>query len=237
MEDTALATVGDETSLTLGVPAEMTTDELHDVVIQAFAKIRPYIPYIIELRRRFEDADRDELNRLRKPIQGCHSWKEYCKSILNRTPRTVWDACRDKKPKQLPAVIPVSDADVAEYEQEHPAVRQFTQKLMAQMSPDDAASVLVNAFEKDQPPMSKQMAEAIVRIVSAEMAAAQPLKNPALGAVVSRAAKARELTSLLGLEVQPDAGKLFNLLHITEEQIRAIAATGCLKDYEYVEPV
>ena len=135
------------------------------------------------------------------------------------------------------AVIPVSDADVAEYEQEHPAVRQFTQKLMAQMSPDDAASVLVNAFEKDQPPMSKQMAEAIVRIVSAEMAAAQPLKNPALGAVVSRAAKARELTSLLGLEVQPDAGKLFNLLHITEEQIRAIAATGCLKDYEYVEPV
>ncbi len=159
-ESIALATVDDETSLTLGVPTDMTDDELVGVVIQAFAKIRDYIPYIVELRMRFEAADRDSTNRLRVPISGCYTWKEFCTSILNRTPRNIWDACRDKKEKQEPRQL--TDADVAAYEQEHPDIRRVTQKLLAQMTAADAIGALVG-METPLP-----IAEAVVRIVLAE---------------------------------------------------------------------
>jgi hypothetical protein len=237
MEDNALATVAEGISATLGDPAEYTSAEKAAIVIKYVRNFRECIPFIVSLKEDFDTGERDSLNRLREPIQDCHSWKEFCDLHLGKSDRRIRQVLAAAKPKSLPAVIPATDADVAEYEQEHPAVRQFTQKLLTQMPPDDAASVLVNAFEKDKPPMSQQMAEAIVRIVVAENAALQPLKNPALAAIVNRDAKAKELTNWLGAEVQPDTGKLFNLLHITEEQILAIADSGCLKDYEYVEPV
>ena len=59
MEDTALATAEKETFIALGNPAEMTDDQLADAVVQVFAKIRDHLPYIIALKSRFEDGERD----------------------------------------------------------------------------------------------------------------------------------------------------------------------------------
>jgi hypothetical protein len=161
MEDRAPLTVGDETSLTLGTPCEMTNDELAGIVVQAFAKIRDYLPYIVELKSRFNEGDRDSENHLLTPIKGCYSWKEFCQSILNRAPRTVWDACREKKPK-LEAHT-VTEAEFAEYEQENQGIRKLTEKLLADGLPQsDVVSALVN-MEHPQ-----EMAEAAVRVVTGQ---------------------------------------------------------------------
>lgn len=86
MEDNALATAEKETFIALGNPTELTDDQLADTVIQVFAKIRDHLPYIIALKSRFEDGERDSAMHLITPIKGCYSWKEFCGSILNRTP-------------------------------------------------------------------------------------------------------------------------------------------------------
>ena len=86
MSATMLATVPQDSCVTLGDAAMMTNKELVAVAIQAFAKIRDYIPYIVELKSRFDAAERNSENRLRTPIRGCYSWKEFCTSILNRPP-------------------------------------------------------------------------------------------------------------------------------------------------------
>ncbi len=86
---TALATVEKETFLTLGDPAAMTDDQLADIVIGGFNKMRQYLPYILAMKNRFSAGARDSANRLKNPIKGCHSWLEFCSTCLHRTPQTI----------------------------------------------------------------------------------------------------------------------------------------------------
>lgn len=162
MEATALATVEKQSFTTLGNPAEMTDDQLADAVIQAFAKIRDSLPYIIALKTRFDEGDRDSANHLLAPIKGCYSWKEFCGSYLDRTPQAIGKAlAAAKKPKE--ETHPVTDAEFAEYEQENQGIRKLTEKLLADGLPEaDVVSALVN-MEHPQ-----EMAEAAVRIVTGQ---------------------------------------------------------------------
>jgi hypothetical protein len=168
--NTALATVVQETCMTLGNPAEMTDDQLADAVIQAFAKIQDYIPYIIALKARFSDGDRDSENHLLTPIKGCYSWKEFCGSILNRSPEALRQAlAAAKKPKTEAHVV--TEAEFAEYEQENHGIRKLTEKLLADGLPEsDVVSALVN-MEHPQP-----MAEAAVRVVTGQSLVTEPPK-------------------------------------------------------------
>jgi hypothetical protein len=117
MPNAALTTVENETFLTLGDPAEMTDDELADVVIEGVKKIKHYLPYIRTLKGRFDTGDRDSKNRLKTPIRDCSSWKEFCTMHLDRTPKTIREALADKKPAEI--VSPATRVLSAE-EQERP---------------------------------------------------------------------------------------------------------------------
>src|SRR5271170_1597725 len=50
-------TVGD-IKLELGLPSDMTNDELAAVVIDGMQKFRKFIPYVVELHKRFNDGER-----------------------------------------------------------------------------------------------------------------------------------------------------------------------------------
>lgn len=128
----------------------------------------------------------------------------------------------DKKAKEK-GRRELTDADVAEYEQEHPEIRQFTQNLLADLPPADVVSVLVNQ-EHPEP-----MAEAIVKIVVAENNEAQkPSKTSELkDALEQHIAKARELMGLFDdAEVTRSAkADCFHLTlrDLTEAEVRNIA--------------
>jgi hypothetical protein len=162
MEDRGLATAEKETFIAHGNPTELTDDQLADTVIQVFAKIRDHLPYIIALKSRFENGERDSAMRLTTPIKGCYSWKEFCGSILNRTPQALGQAiAAAKKPKE--ETHTVTEAEFAEYEQENQGIRKLTEKLLADgLPPSDVVSALVN-MEHPQ-----EMAEAAVRVVTAK---------------------------------------------------------------------
>jgi hypothetical protein len=92
----------------------MSPDELADIVIEGFRKLRPYQRYIAELHRRFTIADRDENNRLLEPIKGCHTFREFCTKRLGRTAEAVYKMMRTAdplpKPKRQPR-LPGSTAN------------------------------------------------------------------------------------------------------------------------------
>src|SRR5580658_11390880 len=114
-----VTTVQQETCETPAPPETMTDDELAGTVVGLCAKMREYLPYIIALKERFDSGERDSLNRLRIPMKGCHTWTEFCKSILNRAPQSIYEAM---KPKKLKSAAPhqANNAEFAEYEQDHP---------------------------------------------------------------------------------------------------------------------
>jgi hypothetical protein len=223
-----VTTVEKETFSTLDNPAELTDDQLANAVVVLFGKMRDYMPYIIALKERFDAGERDSLNRLRTPIKGCHTWTEFCRNILNRAPQSIGEAMKPKKVKQA-TPHQVTDAEFAEYEQDHPHIRQLTKKLLAEMEPADAVSALVNNTETPEP-----MAEAVVRIAVAENNESQkPSKTSELKALLEQhTAKARELTNLFAdAEVSRSASENrfhLTLRNLTEEQVRQIAATGVL---------
>lgn len=112
---TTLATVVNETFTTLGDPAQMTTDALVTVVIDGVQKIRSLLPYIAALKSRFDDGQRDSANRLVNPINGCHSWRDFCVTHLDRAPQTIGRAFAPaKQPLVKPAPEP-TDQPIAEY--------------------------------------------------------------------------------------------------------------------------
>jgi hypothetical protein len=157
----ALATVEEETSPTLG--ANMTDDALATYVIGLCVKIREMLPYIILLKGRFDNGERDSQNHLRNPIKGCYCWKEFCTHYLNRTPRDINKAfAAAKKAKELSAVTGES---IAQCELDHQGIRQFAQNLLAapDLTPADVASTLVAQYDISEP-----MAEAITKLASAE---------------------------------------------------------------------
>jgi hypothetical protein len=79
-------------------PAQMNTHQLADVVIDGMKKLRHYLPYIAELKKRFDDSERNSLNKLKQPIRNCHSWEEFCGQHLDRTPQAVNYALAKSKP-------------------------------------------------------------------------------------------------------------------------------------------
>lgn len=139
---TALATVEELSSLTLGDPANMTNDQLADTVIDGVKKLRHYLPYIIALKTRFDGGQRDSTNRLRKPIKDCYSWKEFCENHLDRTPRALTKALATPQPTPAaheesarPSQAEYTPADAVV------AVTTFVDKLVRTMSPQDAQTV------------------------------------------------------------------------------------------------
>ena len=91
-------TVQQETCETL---TSLTNDQLADIVIEGFKKIRAFLPHIRMLKERFRSGDRDSANRLKTPIKGCLSWKEFCKKHLDRTTEALREAL---KPVAIPPV-------------------------------------------------------------------------------------------------------------------------------------
>jgi hypothetical protein len=87
--------------MTIGDPAEMTSDQLADIVIEGIKKLRRYLPYIVTLKDRFDTGDRDSTNRLKTPIKDCCTWKDFCAKHLDRTPQAIGKALADKKPAEI----------------------------------------------------------------------------------------------------------------------------------------
>jgi len=106
-----LATVEEQSSLTLVDPAEMTSDQLAGTVIDGVKKLRKYLPYIIALKDRFDTGERNSENRLVSPIKDCYSWKEFCETHLDRTPRAISKALAPK-PTPIPQPTPIQDWDL-----------------------------------------------------------------------------------------------------------------------------
>jgi hypothetical protein len=67
--------------------ATIADEPLVEIVIEGCSKFRRIIPYIIELRRRFQDRPRGSAN-----IAGCNTWTEFCEKKLDRTVRAVQKA-------------------------------------------------------------------------------------------------------------------------------------------------
>jgi hypothetical protein len=82
---TALATVAvtnsDEPQL---LPASMADEPLAEIVVSGFKKFRTLIPYVIELRKRFNSKIRGNAD-----IAGCKTWTEFCEKHLDRTTSAV----------------------------------------------------------------------------------------------------------------------------------------------------
>lgn len=82
-------------------PALMETEELATFVISAFAKIADHVPYIEELKSRFDAAPRGVGNRLLKPIAGCYTWNDFCETRLGRSRKTIFDVLqKSEEPRQ-----------------------------------------------------------------------------------------------------------------------------------------
>jgi hypothetical protein len=62
----------------------MTDRSLAARVKKGFEKIRSELPFIKELRARFEAAPRGSAN-----IDGCKTWAEFCERRLHRTDRRI----------------------------------------------------------------------------------------------------------------------------------------------------
>lgn len=86
----------DDSLESLSSPAEMATEELASVVINGFKRIKDYLPYIAELKSRFDKAPRGAGNRLLNPIADCYTWSQFCEEHLGRSRKTIFDALRSK---------------------------------------------------------------------------------------------------------------------------------------------
>jgi hypothetical protein len=121
----ALATVVNDSFTALSDPATMTDDRLAGVVIEGVKKLRAILPYVVALKIRFDEGRRDSFRRLVNPIGGCHSWRDFCNTHLDRAPQTVNQAFAASKAPQIlepaewqsPAVKEVVDWMTARTEQ------------------------------------------------------------------------------------------------------------------------
>ena len=205
------ATVSEESSLTLDSPDTMTVEQLVDIAIQGFGKIRKYLPYIVALKRHFDDAARDDTNRLKEPIRGCYSWTEFCGMHLDRTPRAVELAFADKKkPKALPpAPVQVTADEFANYEKtlEGEKIRSTAINLLKKMEPADVVGALTGKMFG----FPKPMAEAAVQIITGQPLDATSKEEPATVADVVEA-----VTAFMDIQVrrlsEDDAEKAYEQL-------------------------
>lgn len=73
-----------EPIISLAPPSECTTEALVEITVGVFHKLRPFLPYLQELRKRFAAAPRG-----RADIDGCNTWEDFCDKRLQRTPDAV----------------------------------------------------------------------------------------------------------------------------------------------------
>jgi hypothetical protein len=62
----------------------MPTDQLAQLVVRRFNAFKEFLPYLAELRKRFNELPRGHAN-----IAGCRTWTEFCENVLGRTDRAV----------------------------------------------------------------------------------------------------------------------------------------------------
>ncbi len=84
VDDSPATSIQDEEAIISPSPESLTNEELASIAIGAFSRIQDSMPYILELRKRFQAAPRGKAN-----IQGCGTWGEFCEKHLYRTPRAV----------------------------------------------------------------------------------------------------------------------------------------------------
>jgi alkylated DNA repair dioxygenase AlkB len=68
-------------------PEQMSDEALASFVADTFTKIADAIPFIRELRQRFETKSPQWLDEV--GIMGCSTWTEFCEKVLKRTPRAI----------------------------------------------------------------------------------------------------------------------------------------------------
>jgi protein gp37 len=68
----------------LAPPSNLSDEDLAVVVRDGCRQFKRLIPYVAELRNRFEDRPRGKAN-----IMGCNTWTEFCEKVLDRTDRAV----------------------------------------------------------------------------------------------------------------------------------------------------
>jgi hypothetical protein len=76
-------------------PASLSLEELAPIVIEGVRKLRLYRPYILTFLKKFQEADRDGKNRLKVPVKGCHTFKEFCRTHLDRSPQAVYALAKE----------------------------------------------------------------------------------------------------------------------------------------------
>ncbi len=76
-------------------PESLTTEQLVEVATGAFQRLQDSMPFIIELRKRFNAAPRGKAN-----ISGCNTWEQFCEKHLHRTASALRKALQEEKPKK-----------------------------------------------------------------------------------------------------------------------------------------
>ena len=89
-----------------GSPETLSNDELVSIATGAFNRIKDAIPYIVELRRRFQTAPRGSAN-----IADCQTWSEFCERHLYRTASAVRKAVAVAVNPPLPRPCPICSTE------------------------------------------------------------------------------------------------------------------------------
>jgi hypothetical protein len=83
-------------------PGQMENEALAIFVRDGLKKFSKLVPYVRELKSRFAALPRGKAD-----IMGCHTWKEFCESVLDRTPSAVRKAlAEDKEPRRPQVLMP-----------------------------------------------------------------------------------------------------------------------------------
>ncbi len=150
-----------EQSSALPTPQQMTNEALAQFIVgqtedaaavvgRGLAKMSELMPYIIELRERFEHRGSIDP----QPILGCQTWTEFSEKILNRTDRAVRKAIakyyRQFQPAPVEASVPSlqSSAETAETTSPAPEPAQPTLTAQPSKPPVDREEKLFELAEK-----------------------------------------------------------------------------------------
>lgn len=76
-------------------PASLSLEDLAPIVIEGVRKLRLYGPYIVTFLKKFQDAERDGKNRLKVPVKGCHTFKDFCRTHLGRSQQAVYALAKE----------------------------------------------------------------------------------------------------------------------------------------------
>jgi hypothetical protein len=159
-------------------PASLSLEDLAPIVIEGIRKLRIYRPYILTFLKKFQDAERDSKNRLKVPVKGCHTFKDFCRKHLDRSPQAVYalakgigegtkrlndserprltagsSAKSTKEPAPAPPAPQLINIPEAAAFSVQDAISDFCQRvhfITAYMSPDEKVQVYQGVIDKMQ---------------------------------------------------------------------------------------